>query len=492
MGYHVQFLDKKGLAIRNGGVFSQLVYTRAESRVSSLKSQVAQETPGLATTDSGLVTTTPLIPYGKADLILGVDILEAVRGLDPAHPYRVASPHRTAAVVNTAKTPTILSLLGTQDFKVSDLEDTLRKYTRSDRYLGFNVGDLCERVLDTKLYANIMMVGMAFQRGLLPLTQEVLEAAIKRVCRGEADRNLRAFNIGRKIAVRPELFVVEQQHEYESARKTLRRKVNTIRVWYGNRRGETLARQFRVLMKSTFRATRGLRVDDTLLRDVIIRAYDCMIWGGIDYARRYTDRLVATFHKDHPSHGYEITRAVVHNLAKVMLIKDEIYVASMLTSPEKYRRDRRRFNVNPDRGDRIVYKHHNRPEFEIFGRNIRFEWKSRDWQLRLMSKMGFARKLLPQWHIRERQFRDWYEGLVDRLPDALHHDEREYQRHLAVLRTPAPVTGFREIRYPKMEAARAEAARLLALDAEAFDPAAAVVPAATPAGRSVPLPVLSR
>ena len=28
MGYHVQFLDKKGLAIRNGGVFSQLVYTR--------------------------------------------------------------------------------------------------------------------------------------------------------------------------------------------------------------------------------------------------------------------------------------------------------------------------------------------------------------------------------------------------------------------------------------------------------------------------------
>src|SRR5690606_8951308 len=31
MGYHVQFLDKKGLAIRNGGVFSQLVYTRGQN-----------------------------------------------------------------------------------------------------------------------------------------------------------------------------------------------------------------------------------------------------------------------------------------------------------------------------------------------------------------------------------------------------------------------------------------------------------------------------
>ena len=86
-----------------------------------------------------------------------------------------------------------------------------------------------------------------------------------------------------------------------------------------------------------------------------------------------TDRLVDVFRKDDPDHGYRVTRAVVWNLAKVMLIKDEVYVSALLTSPEKYRRDRKRFNVIPERGDKITYRHHNRPEFDIFGRRIRFE-----------------------------------------------------------------------------------------------------------------------
>ncbi len=83
----------------------------------------------------------------------------------------------------------------------------------------------------------------------------------------------------------------------------------------------------------------------------------------IDYAERYCNTLVDVFNKDHAGYGYAITRAVVWNLAKVMLIKDEVYVAAMLTSPEKYRKDRRRYNVNPSRGDKITYRHHNRPEF---------------------------------------------------------------------------------------------------------------------------------
>ncbi len=449
MGYHVQFLDKKGLAIRNGGVFSQLVYTRDAS-----------------------AATTPLIPYGKADLLLGIDILEATRALDPKQPYRVASPDYTAAVVNTAKTPTILTLMGRDDFKIDRLETTLQDHTQPGRYFGFNVGDLCERVLDNKLYANIMMLGIAFQKGFLPLKRQVIEDAIAVITGAEKERNIRAFNIGRKIAVRPELFVVEQQHEYEPARKALRRKLHTFRTMHPGQRGETIARQFRVLMKQTFRATRGLRVPDQLMRDVIIRAADCVVWGGarggIDYAKRYCDRLVEVFHKDHPEHGYAVTRAVVWNLAKVLLIKDEPYVSAMLTSPEKYKKDQRRYNVNPQRGDRITYKHHNRPEFDIFGRTVRFEWKSSDWQLRLMARCIFLRKLLPKWHHRERAFRDWYESLVDKLA---YDGPRDYQRWLAILSVPEPVTGYREVRYPKMEAARKLAKRYLDTSPDDFIPA---------------------
>lgn len=474
MGYQVQFLDKKGLAIRNGGVFSQLVYTRVE--------------PG-AKAPAPVQVTTPIIPYGKADLIIGVDLVEACRGVDPKHPYRVGTPGRTAAVVNTSKTPTIKELMGIDGFEQRELEEQFKKAVNSEHYFGFAVGDLCERVLDSKLYVNIMMIGIAFQRGLVPLTLEALEKAIRTVVSRDTERNIRAFNIGRKIAVRPDLFIVEPTHEIESSRKAFRRKANTLRAWYGGRRGEGIARQYKLLMKQTFRATRGLHVDDSLLRDVIIRAYDCLIWGGIDYARLYCKRLVEVFRKDDPAYGYQLTRAVVWNLAKVMLIKDEVYVSALLTNPEKYKRDRRRFNVNPANGDRIIYKHHNRPEFEFMGMKLRFEFKARDWQLRMVSSMGFLRKLMPSWHRREREFRDWYYTLVDSLE---YKGVRDYQRWIAILSTPAPVTGYREVRYPKMDAARQRAEQLLNTEPDLFEPPANMPSNSTSAGpRTISLQVFS-
>ena len=455
MGYNVQFLDKKGMAIRSGGVFGQIVYTREEN----------------ASADSNNPNptfTTPVIPYGKADLLLGIDMLEACRAIDPKAPYRVASPDRTACVVNTTDTPTVLALLGKQKVDAADLEAKLRKYTNEDHFFCSGVGDLCERILDNKVYANVMMLGIAFQKGLLPLRRESLEKAIQRVAGKEHERNLRAFNIGRKLAEQPELFEVYARHEYETSRQAYRRKMNTLRLWYRGRRGDKLSKQYRILMKHTFRATRGMRVADHLLRDVIIRAYDCVIWGGIDYAERYCLRLEELFHKDHPEFGYEITKAVVHNLAKTMLIKDEVYVASLLTNPEKYRRDRKRFNVNAERGDRIVYKHHNKPEFEIFGKKIVFDIKTRDWMLRLMSGAKFLRKLMPSWHKREKDFRDWYESVVDKID---WHGAKDYQRWLSILETPEEVSGYREVRYPKMEAARRKAEQLLDTPPDQFQPA---------------------
>ena len=38
--------------------------------------------------------------------------------------------------------------------------------------------------------------------------------------------------------------------------------------------------------------------------------------------------------------------------------------------------------------------------------------ETRDWQLRLVRRARFLRRLLPSWHRRERAFRDWYEDEV--------------------------------------------------------------------------------
>ena len=141
----------------------------------------------------------------------------------------------------------------------------------------------------------------------------------------------------------------------------------------------------------------------------------------------------------------------------------------MLTSPEKYRADRRRWNVNPANGDRIVYRHHNKPEFDLFGRKFRFEWKSEDWQLRIASSCGWLRKLLPTWHKNEKRHRDHYQRLVDLFD---YTSERDYQRWVEILQTPEAVTGYREVRYPKIEVAIEKADRLLKMSPDEYEPPA--------------------
>jgi len=49
-------------------------------------------------------------------------------------------------------------------------------------------------------------------------------------------------------------------------------------------------------------------------------------------------------------------------------------------------------------------------------------------------------------------FRDWYAGLLDRVQLG---NEVGYAQALRVLRCPEEVTGYREVRYPKQDKARA-------------------------------------
>ncbi len=111
-GYRVIFQDKKGLAIRNGGVYSQLTFIQDSAHAAvdggQNKTGNAVPQPSPASTDSPAHSplrtahypTTGCIPYGRADLLLGVDILEAARAIDPREGFRVASKTRTSAVLN--------------------------------------------------------------------------------------------------------------------------------------------------------------------------------------------------------------------------------------------------------------------------------------------------------------------------------------------------------------------------------------------------------
>ncbi|MHB8521711.1 MAG: DUF6537 domain-containing protein [Limisphaerales bacterium] len=429
-GYRVQFCDKKGLAIRNGGVYSMVTFS-----------------------PSGGSYTSNLIPYGKADLILGVDVLEAARAIDPRTNQRVGSRTRTAVVVNTHKTPTILTLLGKDDFEVERLESLLKAHTRAEAYFSQNVSALSEKFFGTQIYANIMMLGIAFQRGLLPLRLTSLVEAIRTSFGPAAGDNLKAFNLGRQIAhdVASVYRVARTTTEPSTYAEIVADKVDILTRT--RRRGGELAAAYQQLVEH---ATKQMQLGAEALRDFAVRVYDLIQFENPEYARRYVDWVGRIHALDRIDQGFAATKAVIWNLHKVMIIKDEVYVAHLLTSEEKYRRDRARYNVDPELGDRIEYRHLNRPQFRVLGFNLAWNMRTRDWMLRIMRHMRWLRRALPEWHREEKAFREWYCGLLEQFA-RIPRDPAHYESFLRILKLPEPVTGYRDIRYPKMAAARAQA-----------------------------------
>jgi indolepyruvate ferredoxin oxidoreductase len=169
--------------------------------------------------------------------------------------------------------------------------------------------------------------------------------------------------------------------------------------------------------------------------------------------------LVRLHGRDTKNFNFAATQAALWNLHRVMAIKDEVYVAYLLSSEEKYERERERYNIHPELGDKLIHRHLNRPEFVIAGRTIRFRMRTRPWLLRLMRRAKFLRHLMPAWHAREKDFRDWYFDLADQF--VAPHTTEAYATWLKVLRLPEEATGYREVRYPRMAQARKRAEELL-------------------------------
>jgi indolepyruvate ferredoxin oxidoreductase len=435
-GYNVLFCDKKGLAIRNGGVFSQITFTKNGEHASVL------------------------IPYGQADLVIGVDPLEALRSLDPKGNLRVGSPARTAAVVNSFKTPTILTLLGKDNFDVDEVEATLRHYTRAGEYFGLNVAGISEHFFGTKLYANVVMLGIAFQRGQLPLLLENIEWGLKETMGSAAADNLKAFHLGRKLVLDPDL---AHRHELrETYEEFVAERMDVLKR--NHRWGRRWALDFAQLVR---RSEQTIQLGEQVERDIVWRLYDLVEFGTGQYARQYLDLVEMVYARDSAEKNHAATKAVIWNLHKAMIIKDEVYVAHLLTSEEKTRRDNHRYHVDPARGDKIIYHHLNRPEFIIAGRTIRFKFSPKKWMLNIMSHMRWLRRAMPAWHSREKEFRDWYIALVENFNPA------DYDRQVQALHCVESVKGYREIRYPKMDEAKRKV-ELLFKSGSPFIPKSAV------------------
>ncbi len=421
-GYRTLFLDKKGLAVRNGGVYGHVLLSK----------------------EGGVLS--PNVPYGKAHLVLGLDLVETVRSFDPVGAQRVAHPERTAAVVNTAFSPTVRMLVGADAYDADGLMNRLRASVRPDALTTCDVSAISQHFWGSTVYANSVLLGLALQKGHLPLRRDTVEWALaRRVPKEDRQANLEAFHVGRVLAEWPQSVHVPQ------TLVTYKTLLEEKERYLCEGKGKDIARRYRALVEQ---AVFDLDLGEDVHIALALRVYDLIQYEGLDTAERYLALVQQTASRDRESWGYEATRAVIANVFKVMAIKDEIYVAHLLTSPEKIARDRVRYRIDPANGDRVRTRHFNRPEFVLAGRRFRWSMTTRSWQLRLMRRMTFLRRWLTGWHALEKEYRDWYLDVVGRFQAK---DRTAYALWLDVLRAPEYVRGYREIREPRMRQSRKEA-----------------------------------
>ena len=165
-GLHAITLDQTGVAQKGGAVVAHI------------------------TISDGKVESSQRIPPGCADLLLGFDLVGA------AFPKNLecCDPERTVAVVNSKeiltgeairKGLTVLSPDG------GHLE-AVRRGTRREDCEFVNASAMAETLFGGHIFSNIFLLGVAYQRGLLPLSADALRQAIR--LNGVAvQRNLEVF-----------------------------------------------------------------------------------------------------------------------------------------------------------------------------------------------------------------------------------------------------------------------------------------------------------
>jgi indolepyruvate ferredoxin oxidoreductase len=336
-------------------------------------------------------------------------------------------------------------LLGREDFDTNAIRDRVAKQCVPENFFARNLSEVCEQRLGSKQFVNIMMLGVAWQMGLIPVSFGSIAWAIKDTVKRGHRQNIKAFNIGRKLALEPR--TLPNRPEPRTWQQLLTQKTKILRKTVA--RGPYLAKKLEQLVNIA--VAQMPQLSEQSKYDLALRLYDLMQYETPAYAKRYADIVRTVYRRDCADRQFAATHATIWNLSKAMLIKDEPYVAYLLTRYEKKVRDMQKFGVDESNGDKIIYKHHTSPEFPIGPYRLRLKITTTDWMLNIVRRAKVLRKI-PGWHKREVEFREWYIQLLGRVDLSTNPG---YDTALKVLTCLEDVKGYREVRYPTMDAARA-------------------------------------
>ena len=265
------------------------------------KGIVTQDAAGLAqkggaTWSHVLIANTPeqihttRIAMAEAELILGCDSIVTA---DRETLSRVREG-RTYVALNTHGTPTATFIHQPDwQFPAAACRAAIEKAAGAPQVAGFDAESAAVQLLGDALYANLMLLGFAWQKGWLPLQRASLLRAIELNAVG-VEKNRAAFEWGRRAAADPKGFAA------------LAATGEVIRI-----------------------------VRRPSLDEVIKRRVDFLTgYQSAGYAAQYAEFLAKVRAAEGPLQSSRLSEAVARNLFKLMSYKDEYEVARLHRSAE--------------------------------------------------------------------------------------------------------------------------------------------------------------
>ncbi|MGV9824109.1 indolepyruvate ferredoxin oxidoreductase family protein [Gordonia sp. NPDC003429] len=286
-GHAARTVDMTGLAQKGGAVVSDLKVTAAPT-----------EQAAKAASDS-------------CDLYLACD---SIVGTDPMH-LKVAAADRTTAIVSTTQIPTGAMVIDTAAGFPADSRIHERIDTQVARAAYLDAGALSTELFGDEQFANMLMVGAAYQTGALPISAASIEKAVE--LNGVAvAANIAAFRRGRQAIADPGALAdtvsgsaaVSGSAEVSGSEALTAPSISAHAV----------------------RAVAARGVDDAIAGPVALRYDELVAHSDEDYARSFLD-VVADVQQT--TRSIELTEAVARNLYKLMAYKDEYEVARLTADP---------------------------------------------------------------------------------------------------------------------------------------------------------------
>lgn len=260
------------------------------------------------------------ITTGNADAYIGFDVLTAA---SDKH-LKKASPDKTVAVISTEKTPTgsMLRIPGVKFPKINVPISRIEKYTDKTNNIYFNATKISNRLFGSHYHANIMLVGAAYQSGIIPIAANKIEEAI-RLNGIKVDHNIMAFRVGRRLVASPELIPLFEKEE----------KIKKTEI---------------ELSKATQQLVSQVGINGSVQKALEIRIPELIAYQNLAYAQEYANFLQEVVKKEQsvkPASS-ELSETVARYLFKLMAYKDEYEVARLHTKPSAISKLKKQFGEN--------------------------------------------------------------------------------------------------------------------------------------------------